>query len=377
MRLSARGAARLLGQRVIEDRLLLVLLAALPPLLLLMPQHVPAIPELVHWKTIAALAGLMVLSRGLEDSGYLYSAGQWLLTRVHGERRLAAVLVLFSSALAAVVTNDVALFIVVPLTLGLRTLAELPLGRLVVFEALAVNAGSTLSPVGNPQNLYLWQQAGVSFLEFTAAMAPLGLLLTGLLLLLIPLAFPARRLFVAEAFHGPSRNRRMLWCSLLLYPVFLLAVDLGHAIPAAGLIVIGFLLVFPRVVAGVDWFLLLVFVLMFINLGLVARHALVLEGAGMIDLLPAGMYTAGALVSQGISNVPAAIFLQGLSEQWQPLAWGVSVGGFGLAIGSMANLIALRLGRMPGLWKEFHLWSVPLFLVSWLAGLLLLSAMPW
>lgn len=116
---------------------------------------------------------------------------------------------------------------------------------------------------------------------------------------------------------------------------------------------------------------------MFINLGLVARHPLVLEDAGLIDVLPAGIYTAGALVSQGISNVPAAIFLQGLSEQWRPLAWGVSVGGFGLAIGSMANLIALRLGRMPGPRKEFHFWSVPLFLVSWPAGLLLLPAMPW
>ncbi|MCH8503310.1 MAG: transporter, partial [Ectothiorhodospiraceae bacterium] len=330
-------------RRVAGDRLLLILLACLPPLLLLMPDHIPAIPGLVHWKTIGALAGLMVLSRGREDSGYLYRAGHWLLIRARGERRLAAVLVLFSAGLAAVVTNDVALFIVVPLTLGLRSLADLPIGRLIIFEALAVNTGSTLSPVGNPQNLYLWQTSGVSFLEFTLAMLPLGLALVGMLLLLIPLAFPSQRLQVAEAFHGASRHRGLLLLSLPLYPVFLLAIDLGYALAGALAIILCYLLIFRRVVAGVDWLLLLVFVLMFINLGLVARHPLVLDGAAVIDVLPGGMYTAGALLSQGISNVPAAIFLQGLTDQWQPLAWGVSIGGFGLAIGSLANLIALRL----------------------------------
>jgi Na+/H+ antiporter NhaD/arsenite permease-like protein len=56
------------------------------------------------------------------------------------------------------VTNDIALFIVVPLTLGLHGMASLPTTRLVIFEALAVNAGSVLTPMGNPQNLFLWQR---------------------------------------------------------------------------------------------------------------------------------------------------------------------------------------------------------------------------
>jgi Na+/H+ antiporter NhaD/arsenite permease-like protein len=86
--------------------------------------------------------------------------------------------------------------------------------------------------------------------------------------------------------------------------------------------------------------------------------------AADVDVVFGGVYVAGALLSQVISNVPAAIFLQGFTTDWVALAWGVNVGGFGLAIGSLANLNALRLARERGLWREFHLWSVPLLLIA-------------
>jgi len=184
--------------RIGEDILLLVLLVALVPLLWLMSEQLSSLHRLVDWKTMGALTGLLVLSRGLEDSGYLARAGSSLLARIHGERTLAAMLVLFSAALAAVVTNDVALFIVVPLTLSLRTVAALPVGRLVIFEALAVNAGSTLSPVGNPQNLFLWQSSPLGFLDFTWMMLPLGIGLILLVLAAVPIGFPAATIRLSE-----------------------------------------------------------------------------------------------------------------------------------------------------------------------------------
>ncbi|MFC3853866.1 hypothetical protein ACFOSD_13885 [Salinispirillum marinum] len=69
-----------------------------------------------------------------------------------------------------------------------------------------------------------------------------------------------------------------------------------------------------------------------------------------------------------MSNVPANILLAEFTSDWRTLAWGVSVGGLGFMLGSLANLIALRLARQPGLWKEFHAWSLPLFAVSLLLG---------
>ena len=354
-----------------QERLLLCLLLALPPLWWLNPVPAASLPGLVDWSTIAALAGLMVLSKALEDSGYLFSAGRAMLMKLSGERSLALFLVLFAGALSTVITNDVALFITVPLTLGLRLMAQLPLARLVVFQALAVNAGSALSPIGNPQNLYLWQQSGMGFVEFVVMMAPLSGALMLLLIALIPLAFRARPLLLADVGATPASNSRLLW-ALPAYLPFVVLIEAGHAVPAALATITLFLLLRPRLLAGVDWLLLLVFVLMFIDLGLLARWPpLVAQFEHMQDA-PATIYLVGAGLSQLISNVPAAIFLAEFSAEWRALAWGVSVGGFGLAIGSMANLIALRLAREPGIWLDFHRWSLPMLLAAIGAGWLLL-----
>lgn len=140
---------------------------------------------------------------------------------------------------------------------------------------------------------------------------------------------------------------------------------------AAGLLAAYFLLK-RSVVSGIDWLLLLVFMLMFIDLGLLAQLPLLQQLAAQLVAMPNGSYTGSALLSQLISNVPAAIFLQHFTDDWRALSWGVTVGGFGLAIGSLANIIALRLSKQPGLWREFHYWSLPVFLLSLSLGLLIL-----
>lgn len=368
---------RLLAVWARREWLLLALLALLPVMLVAARPAPIAVAALIDWKTIGALAGLMVLSRGLELSGLLDRAGRALVARLRGERGLAAVLVVFAAALSAVVTNDVALFITVPLTLALARRVALPVGRLVIFQALAVNAGSTLSPVGNPQNLFLWQLSGVGFGEFVLAMAPLALALMALLLALVPFAFAARAL-EADPGAGLALDRRRAGLSLALYPLFLIAVNAGHAVVAAGVMIALFaaLPALRSVLRGVDWPLLAVFVLMFVNLGLLGAlpgaAALVARGLE----LPGGMYLFGALVSQGMSNVPAAIFLAPFAEDWRALAWGVSVGGFGLVIGSLANLIALRLAGAAAGMAAFHAWAVPVFLVALALGAALLQVWP-
>lgn len=364
---------RHLLSRVTEDVLLLVLLLALPLLLWFTPSSPGALLQLVDWPTITALAALMLLSRGLEDSGYLARFAAWLLRQEHSQRQLAVVLVGFAAVLSAVITNDVALFVLVPICLSLARLSGLPVGRLIIFLALAVNAGSSISPIGNPQNLLLWQASGLSFLQFFKMMLPLALTLTLLLMVLSYLAFPANRLSLPASSAQPEQHQRLFQWSLLGYLPVIVAIELGFAVIAASLVILGYWWKARAVVLGIDWWLLLVFALMFIDLGLLAQLPLMQQLADASLQLPGGAFTAGALLSQLLSNVPAAIFLQNFTDHWQALSWGVSVGGFGLAIGSLANLIALRLARQTGLWREFHLWSIPLFFVSLLLGAVLLK----
>ncbi|MFD2273515.1 hypothetical protein ACFS07_27300 [Undibacterium arcticum] len=125
-----------------------------------------------------------------------------------------------------------------------------------------------------------------------------------------------------------------------------------------------FLLGFRKVLARVDWGLILVFVLMFIDLRLLAQLDLVRDVIGNIGLAqPQRLYLAGIAASQLISNVPAAILLAEYTRDWRLTAYAVNVGGFGFMLGSLANIIALRMTHQRSAWLVFHLYSLPFFLL--------------
>src|ERR1700761_2150923 len=128
-----------------------------------------SLPGLVDWQTVLTLAGLLILTKAIELSGFLMWAAHKLVHHIHDERTLALLLIALAAGLSTVLTNDVAL--------SLHKLAPLPIKRLVIVIALSVNAGSILTPLGNPQNLFLWQRSGVSFGGFVLALAPLCLAL--------------------------------------------------------------------------------------------------------------------------------------------------------------------------------------------------------
>jgi Na+/H+ antiporter NhaD/arsenite permease-like protein len=348
-----------------RDYLLQVLLVAGIILLLLRPVGVGTLAALVDWPTIAALSGLLVLTKGVERSGFFHRLGFHLITLEHSERKLAFFLVASSALLSTVLTNDIALFIVVPLTLSLHGMAALPTTRLVVFEALAVNAGSALTPVGNPQNLFLWQRSGLSFHAFVVQMLPLAVVLLAVLAVMTAMAFPGRRVDATEDAEPPALDRSLLAWSVALYPLFIIAADLRHAATGLLALVAVYAVLRRSVLMRVDWALIAAFVLMFVDLRLLAQHDLVRElvaRAGVAE--PRNLFLAGVGISQLVSNVPAAILLAEHSDDTRLIAYAVDVGGFGLAIGSLANLIALRMLRSRRAWLVFHGFSLPFLLAS-------------
>ena len=142
-------------QALARDRFFHLLLLIGAGLSLFVPFAPQAWPAAIDWRTIITLSGLMMLTKGVELSGYFDVLGRKMVRRFATERRLSLFMVFSAAVLSTFLTNDVALFIIVPLTLTLRKLCEIPVSRLIIFEALAVNAGSLLTPIGNPQNILL------------------------------------------------------------------------------------------------------------------------------------------------------------------------------------------------------------------------------
>jgi Na+/H+ antiporter NhaD/arsenite permease-like protein len=364
-------APRSIGVRLLPnaDNWLLWLLSAVALLFaLLRPLPLPAYAGLVDWKTLGALAGLLMLTKGIELSGILQKAATELLVRVRDLRRLALLLAAFSAGLAAGVTNDVSLFLLVPLTRSLAAQARLPLARLVVLEALAVNAGSALTPIGNPQNLFLWQSSGISFAAFVAMMAPAVAIMLALLYGAVRWVVPRQPIELAPPAEPESLSRVWFVISAVMLLAFLAALSLHWLGPAVAVVFAVYLLCQRRVLARTDWTLLLIIGLMFVDL----RQLAGLPAIGTaIRSLPIdhglGTYLAGIAVSQAISNVPATILLEPRVHDLPALAAGVSVGGFGFFVGSLANLIALRLAQAPGQFGEFHRIAIPFLLAATVA----------
>ncbi|MCA8238326.1 SLC13 family permease [Burkholderia cenocepacia] len=356
-----------------QEPVLSVLVLGLIVLQWVRPQPFSVLADRVDWQTVATLAGLLMLTKALELSGCLMWLAHRIVHHVHSERGLAMLLVGFAAVLSMWLTNDVALFVVVPLMVSLRALTPLPFRRLVIVVALAVNAGSVATPLGNPQNLFLWQLSGVSFGRFVVTLGPLALALMALLLVLTALMFRAKPLDLSGDAAALPVQRMHALIAAVLFATFVLLADAHHPLPGLVGVAIVLLAVKRDAVLKIDWLLLLIFVLMFVVLRSAAALPVVHDAIAHAQLdSPLRVYAAGAVLSQVISNVPAAILLSEFTHDWRALAFGVSVGGFGFAIGSLANLIAVRLAKEPRMWLPFHLVSIPFALVSAALGAWLL-----
>lgn len=362
----------LLLRSFLHDRFMHLLVVLGLMLASFVPFNVVELPQAVNWPTMTALCGLLILTKGIEASGYFDVLGGQLVQRFRHQRQLALFFVCAAALLSTFLTNDVALFILVPLTLSLRQYSSLPLSKLIIFEALAVNAGSLLTPIGNPQNILLWRQSGRGFIEFIGQMLPLAaLLFTGLLLLTV-FCFPAHRIDRLADRPEQKWQRPLLFASMVLYILFIAALELGFAAWGLAVVFLTFLLIARRVLIAIDWSLLVVFVAMFIDVYLLTRLPLLqscLHTAAQLPDLQQFLLAVG--LSQIISNVPTTILLLTTLPASTLLVWAVNIGGFGLFPGSLANVIALRMAKDRQIWWQFHLYSMPMLLWALLGGWLL------
>ncbi len=327
-------------------------------------QPISVFPSLVDWNTIVTLSGLLLLTTGIKESGLFSFLAYRISRRITNERLLALFLIFLAAVLSMFLTNDIALFIVVPLTLNLQSIVDDDYSKIIIFEAIAVNVGSSLTPIGNPQNIFLWHQWDISFPVFVKEMAPLVLLMAVCLLIMVLVSFSSKRIKVKNHQDG-SVDKGLFILSFILLVSFIVAIELGFGRYFLCIIFMAMLLIRKEVILKPDWGLVLLFILLFIDLNLIselktARHLL-----SMLDFSSAStVFLSGALFSQAISNVPSAIILASHSGNIKLIAYGVNVGGNGFLIASFANLIALRFTNKAYNYLSFHFYSIPYFIVT-------------
>lgn len=347
----------------------------------------------IDLRTIGMLFSLMTVMAGLSRLGVFSAACRGLLAVACGPRRLLLALTLLAFFSSMLITNDVALVTFVPL--ALLALGALGSARLtcftVVMMTIAANLGSMFTPVGNPQNLYLYSASHMALTDFLLLMLPYTLGALALLVAAVAV-FGRENGAVAAAGTGAARSnarggvgpvdtvldaravdaphislaRTLPWLAVFACALLSVARVLPFEVTVVAAAAVG-LVVDRGALAYVDYALLVTFMAFFVFVGNMGRIEAV--NAFIAQMVSGHELAVAVGASQVLSNVPAAILLSGFTSDWPVLIVGTNVGGLGTLIASMASLIsykqiALVLPREKGRYFAlFTAWNV-VFLVA-------------
>ncbi len=298
----------------------------------------------INYNVLIQLFSLMTAVAGLRRAGLLERATDTLLKKAGTVRRLGLLLTLLCYFSSMLVTNDVSLLTFVPLTLMVFEDIRDEKSRIltVVLETAAANLGSMLTPVGNPQNLYIYDAYKLSAADFVKTMLPAGAV-SLIMLCALTLLLPKTACSPENTVQKPI-DKKLCTAFSTLFAVCLLSVF--RVIPALVCLVcaLAAAMIFEKkLLASVDYPLLATFVCFFVFVGSIARIEAV---SGFFrDVLTGRELILSALLSQLISNVPAAVMLSRFTDNGIQLMLGTDIGGLGTVIASLASLISFQFYR--------------------------------
>ena len=298
--------------------------------------------EYIDFAVLSILLSLMLVVAGLKSVSFLDWVACQLLQRCASWRGVVLALVGVTYVSSMFVTNDVALITFVPLALIIGKRLQRDVARVIILQTLAANLGSMVTPPGNPQNLFLYAHYHYTASSFFSVMAVPGILSIIFLGLLIWRGRNEKLALELPELAKPN----MLQTALLLLLLSLNIAAVLHWLDKA--VALGITLAFVlasqrRLLREVDYSLLVTFVGFFVFIGNISQTSLAIYLKQSLLGTAAGTYLAGAIASQFISNVPAAMLLAGLTSEADALLLGVNIGGLGTLIASMASVISYKL----------------------------------
>lgn len=323
------------------------------------------------------IIALLTVSRGIEFSGAFSRVAPKVISVSGGSpARLVTLIALVVALSSAVIMNDTAMFIFVPLVVTISRLTRMDRVKAVVMTVIAANVGSALTPIGNPQNIIIWRRYGLTPHEFVAGMAPYVAAWLALLVMLVLLTHKEEGRIAALPMPRVKVKGALLTSSVALLILNVVLAQAGQPLIGLAVTFATLALVGREAILSLDVPLILIFALIFVDFQEVSH---IIMKAGVLNTSsfnPVPMALVAALLSQVVGNVPATVMLISASPSppWLPLAVGVNAGGTGAVIGSLANLIAVRIAGIR--LRDFHRYSAPFFLASLTTSALIMWSLP-
>lgn len=297
----------------------------------------------IDFHTLGLLFCLMAVMAGANRLGVFRQAADKLLSFVKNSRQLDLILVFICFVSSMLITNDVALITFVPFAIQVLQMSgrRESIVSVVVLQTIAANLGSMFTPIGNPQNLYLYSQSGMGVGEFLVLMLPYTVLAAVLLfsVIIVRKKQPLSPLKVDSEISLKKYRKRAIYA--VLFVLCLLCVAQIVSVWLVTFVTILVVFFTDRdTLKEIDYSLLLTFAGFFIFIGNMGRIPAFCDF--LKEIISGNEVLTAVASSQVISNVPAALLLSGFTDKWEALIIGTNIGGLGTLIASMASLISYR-----------------------------------
>ena len=296
----------------------------------------------IDYSVLVILFCLMIVTAGLRDLGVFNLLSRKLLAGTRSVKFLSIILVNCVFFCSMFMTNDVALITFVPISIGIFSLARhKKLIFIIVMETLAANLGSMLTPIGNPQNLYIYSFYRLTILSFLKDVMPLGIL-SYVIIMGIILISQNGIIDIKPEQKAEWRKKKPLLYYTVLFMLCIAAVLRFLDYRICILIVsIATFIVDKKLFKKVDYSLLLTFICFFVFAGNLERMDFVRDT--LSRFLEGRVFIVSILSSQVISNVPAAMMISRFTQDVRQLLLGVNIGGLGTPVASLASLISFKI----------------------------------
>lgn len=296
----------------------------------------------IDFKVIVTLFNLMILVKGFEKYKILDFIAAAVLNGCSNQRQITLFLIIITFFSAMLVTNDVALLTFVPLTIIIQQKSSYKALYPIVLITLAANLGSSLTPMGNPQNLYIYSFYDLQAGEFFKSVLPISIF--SLILIMILNLFNKKEKISFEMEYITITDKKNTMIFFVLFVTAVMSVFGIIPYQAELVLVIVSVALFEReLFKKVDYKLLLTFVCFFIAIGNISAVDYIKELMGRVVNSPQSTYVSSILLSQVISNVPCTVFLSVFTPYYSELLKGVNIGGLGTIIASLASVISYRI----------------------------------
>ncbi|MBZ6004742.1 anion permease [Paraclostridium bifermentans] len=296
----------------------------------------------IDFKVLILLFNLMVVVAAFKELKVLDSIAISLLKKCSTYTSISFALVFITFLASMVVTNDVALITFVPLSIVVAKKSDINVLKIVILQTLAANLGSSFTPMGNPQNLFIYSFYNLDPSDFFKITAPL-VILSVLFLSIIILKSKKINLDLHLEDVEIKNKKDVIFFSILFAIILLSVFHIVDYRLAFSITLLTVLILNKKLLTQIDYSLLITFIGFFIFIGNISTMDSIRSFMMGILNSPQSTFITSILSSQVISNVPATMLLSGFTSNFKELLLGVNIGGMGTLIASLASVISYKI----------------------------------